>query len=232
MYVFLLLCLRGKNVDILEMVLRHIIIFCSAFLWCCLQANAQKIEHVYTKLNFETGCNWEQPASEEEAGMGGRAVCRGYSANGKSWLVYFAEGDIRQFVSFGPILDRDALAGGFSQWNSVNDTIEWRLINGVPFATVLRWFIDNVNPDTGSADKKYKGNVLVVTKVAQQDNPYSCVVGYVDARANSNANKIAQDVADNYAMNFECGTDMPRFFGKRSKYSGSPNALAQDQRRN
>lgn len=195
------------------------------------QAIAGNIDSAYTKLNFENNCVWKKPASEEEAGMGGSAVCEGYKSGGIHWPVHFAEGDIRQFVSFGKISDINSLAGVFSQWNSVNTTIEWRLNNSKPFATILRWFIDNVDLDTGSADKKSQGNVLVVTKVAQANSPDSCVIGYVDARANKNANVMARQVADKYGDGFVCRLDEARFYGKRGKYSGSPNELAKDQRR-
>lgn len=195
-------------------------------------AAAKNIDSAYTKLDFENGCVWKKPASEEEAGMGGSAICNGYIYKGYSWPVYFAEGDIRQFVSFGSVSDLNGLAGGFAEWNAVNTTIEWRLDNRKPFATILRWFIDNVNPDTGNADKKYRGNVLVITTVAQKNNMQSCVIGYVDARANKNANVIARKIADKYGDNFICGIDDARFFGKRGKYSGSPNELAADQRQN
>ncbi|MBL1406070.1 MAG: hypothetical protein COC17_05385 [Hyphomicrobiales bacterium] len=201
-------------------------------LCCVTYANAESVDSAYTKLNFENGCVWAKSNSAEEASMGGSAVCAGYSFNGNSWPVYFAEGDIRQFVSFGNIANTNALAGGFSEWNGVNTTIEWRLKNGKPFATILRWFIDTVNPDTGSADKKHQGNVLVISKVAQKNNPYSCVIGYVDARANKDANVMARQVADTHGALFVCGVHEARFFGKRGEYSGTPRELAEDQRRN
>lgn len=211
----------------MRLVLFGIIIFAASI----NHANSTNIDSAYTKLNFEGGCVWEKPASEEEAGMGGSAVCAGYNYHGSTWPVYFAESDIRQFVSFGNITDLNSLAGGFSQWNSVNTTIEWRLKNGKPYATILRWFIDNVNSNTGNADKKTQGNVLVISKVAQANNSDSCVIGYVDTRANKNANVLARQVADKFGESFVCRLDEARFYGKRGKYSGTPNELAEDQRR-
>lgn len=204
---------------------------------CTINANANNIDSAYTKLDFENGCVWNKPSNEtvreNEASMGGSAICNGYTNKGYSWSVYFTEGDIRQFVSFGSVSDSNpfsnTLVGGFAEWNSVNTTIEWRLDNGQPFATILRWFIDNINPDTGSADKEYRGNVLVITTVGQINNTQNCVIGYVDARANKNANMIARKIADKYGENFVCGVDDARFFGKRGKYSGTPNELAVDQ---
>jgi hypothetical protein len=41
-----------------------------------------------------------------------------------------------------------------------------------------------------------------------------CHVGYVDARANPDANKMAQQLADERAGGFRCGTDKPLVAGK------------------
>jgi len=49
------------------------------------------------------------------------------------------------------------------------------------------------------------------------------VVGYIDARANKNANAIARNVADKFARNFKCGTDTPKFHGKRGESAGTPS---------
>lgn len=118
--------------------MRFALIGIVAWIFSVTYVNAGSIDSAYTKLNFENGCVWEKTNNEEEAAMGGSALCSGYKSNGNSWPVYFAESDIRQFISFGKIADTKSLAGGFSQWNSVNTTIEWRLNNGKPFATILR----------------------------------------------------------------------------------------------
>jgi hypothetical protein len=46
--------------------------------------------------------------------------------------------------------------------------------------------------------------VLVVTRLGPGG---VCHVGYVDGRANPNANELAQQIADTHARNFKCGTD-------------------------
>lgn len=186
---------------------------------------AGSITSEYTKLDFDRGCIWEQPASEEEAQMGGRSTCQGFG----DYEVHFAEGDLRQFLAYGPATDPFAFSSGFAQWNSVNETIEWRLEHGKPFATIHRWFLDNINPDTGSVDPARRGQVLVVSTVASFSAPqgerHSCVVGYVDARANTNANELAREIADSRARVFRCGQDKPVFYGERGPYSGTPNAF-------
>lgn len=72
---------------------------------------------------------------------------------------------------------------------------------------------------------------MIISKVAQKNNPYSCVIGYVDARANKNANVKARQVADDFGNSFECGVDEAQFFGERGVYSGTPNELIDSQRR-
>ncbi len=184
-------------------------------------------DSAYTKLDFEKGCDWKPAASEEEAQMGGEAVCQGY----QDYPVYFAEGDIRQFTAYGPVDDPNAFSNGFSEWNSVHTVIEWRLENQKPFATIHRWFLDNIDPNTGSADGSRRGQVLVVSTVADPDallgKRVSCPIGYVDALANKNANQMARDLADSFGRTFTCGIDRPTFHGARGQLSGNPNDLAE-----
>jgi hypothetical protein len=173
---------------------------------------------------LENGCVWNVPETEEEEQMGGDAVCSGY----RTWPVYFAEGDLRQFVAFGHVDDPMAYPGGFAQFNLVNTTIEWRLDNGRPFATILRWFIENMDPNTGEVKEALKGQVLVVSTVADAAGlqRHSCVIGYVDAKANKNANVLARQVADGVGRTFRCGRDRPIYYGNRGPLSGTPNDLA------
>ena len=193
------------------------------FAACPVAASAA--ESVYTKLDFDTGCAWKEPESEEEAQMGGEAVCKGL----EGYPVYFAESDLRQHTAYGPAADPFAFPTGFGQWNSVNETIEWRIEDGKPFATIHRWFIDNISPDTGASEEASRGQVLIISTVADPDAPpaerVSCVVGLVDALENRDANVLAREVADDYANGFRCGVDRPAFHGKRGIRSGSPYAL-------
>ena len=200
-------------------------IFAVTGLFAVCPVAAEAAESVYTKLDFDAGCTWKEPESEEEAQMGGEAVCKGL----EGYPVHFAESDLRQFIAYGPVADRSAFPTGFSQWNSVNETIEWRIENGKPFATIHRWFLDNIDPDTGAAEEAFRGQVLVISTVADPGAPeaerMSCVVGLVDALANRDANVLAREVADDYANGFRCGVDKPAFHGKRGDRSGTPNAL-------
>ncbi|MFZ1814937.1 MAG: hypothetical protein WBO55_12685 [Rhizobiaceae bacterium] len=194
-------------------------------------SKAEGIESAYSKFDIDRDCVWDSldHLSEEERDqmLGNSAVCKGYG----DYPVHFSEFDLRQYTGFGPVNEDWRTPGTFGQFNHVGDTIEWRLRNGRPFATIFRWFIENANPSTGEVDKKHEGQVLVISSVAQPDAPEgdrtSCPIGYVDARANANANELARQVADSTAEGFRCGTDLPVFHGKREPLSGNPTSIAE-----
>lgn len=58
-----------------------------------------------------------------------------------------------------------------------------------------------------------RNRVLVVPRLGPGG---VCHVGYVDARANPNANELAQQFADEHARAFQCGKDKPVVSGKTS----------------
>ena len=180
------------------------------FLMTSVPAWAQ--ESVYTKIDLQKDCVFH---SEYE--QGGSAYCSGY----KGYPVHFDEGDLRQMVRFGHIQSLEGQWESFSPFNRINDTIEWRVNDKKPYAAILRWFLENSNPD-GEYTKELEGQVLVVSTVASHSKPVSCVVGYVDARANSNANELARNLADESARGFTCGEDKPEFNGKRGDLAGDP----------
>lgn len=183
------------------------------------QTLASEITSAYTKLDLEKDCTF---ISEYENGAS--ATCKGY----EDIEVHFSEGDLRQQVRYGVINDEDTNWESFSEFNHINDTIEWRIKNAKPFATILRWFISNTDPDEGQPTQKTRGNILVVSKIGTEEKPQSCIIGYVDARANKDANVIARQVADGYLVDgFKCGLDKPRFHGSRGKWSGNPTAYAE-----
>ena len=100
----------------------------------------------------------------------------------------------------------------FPAFNSAyKGTVEWRIETPPdgkprPFATILRW-----NVKLESDERDTTGRVLVVTRLGSGG---VCHVGYVDARANPNANELAQQLADERARGFRCGTDKPLVAGK------------------
>jgi hypothetical protein len=110
--------------------------------------------------------------------------------------VTYIEGDLRSFVSFGRQTgDHCALRQTFAGFNSVGRTIEWRLKNGIPFATILRWSV-SYDPDDSNRQKSW----LVVTKLEEND---SCHMAYVEG-AYPNANQKAREVADALGPTFSC----------------------------
>ncbi|MFN3318474.1 MAG: hypothetical protein ACK43M_07015 [Allorhizobium sp.] len=119
---------------------------------------AQANDSAYTDLNLDNCQTIEADA------MGASLLCKGFNGLG----VHFKEGDLRQSVLFGPV-DRELQHGAFesfSAFNRVNDKIEWRRdASGKPFATILRWFIENPGPG-GSPSPESTGQVLVISRVA------------------------------------------------------------------
>lgn len=170
-------------------------------------------ESVYTKIEFDACIALSSDS------QGGQLQCPGYGGYG----VVFKEGDLRQAVQFGHVTQGDVFES-FGAFNRANDTVEWRLDdNGVPVATILRWFLENPDPKTGSPSPQSTGQVLVVSRIGQPGDAHSCVVGYVDAKANDNANVIARVVADTSAETFVCGGGQPVFHGNRGDLATEPS---------
>jgi hypothetical protein len=135
---------------------------------------------------------------------------------GKSGLVVLiSEDDLRQTVSVGP--DRTAASkepaaeAWFAPFNSTAPTVEWRAVDGRPFAIIQRWLIaDNNDPDkTGSPTSK---PMLAVTRLPP--GPV-CHVAYIDGQANRNANELARQAADEFARDFKCGKDEVKVIGEK-----------------
>jgi hypothetical protein len=178
-------------------------------------------ESVYTDLDLEA-CVSIDPAAQDEPGGFASLRCEGYQGA----PVYFKEFDLRQSVYYGAVSKKiiDEAGETFSTFNHVGNKIEWRLgRDGSPRATILRWFIENADPDTGATDKASTGQVLVISKVATEDDPMGCVAGYVDALANPEPNVMARQVADEIAPGFACGVDRPSYHGERGEKVGEPS---------
>ena len=90
----------------------------------------------------------------------------------------------------------------------VGKKIEWRLRDGKPFATILRFFVRD------DSDKSHQ--VLVVTKIDGKD---ACHMAYVNARL-KNANQQAAEIADTKAHGFKCGVHRPIKVGNPPKWWG------------
>jgi hypothetical protein len=179
---------------------------------------AQDVAYAYTKIDLST-CRHTKGTDIEDYGSW---LCRGHAGI----PVYIAGGDQRSFVSYGRNAKREVAASEtLSAFNGHGDVIEWRietLPDGKtrPFATILRFGTTVQAPEPNPDGHTVAGQVLVITRL----NPGGvCHVGYVDGRANPDANVLARQVADERARTFRCGKDNPGNFGKIGPgFSGRP----------
>ena len=168
-------------------------------------ANPSTIDSADTQFDTDKNCKHTPGRQPEDYGTW---LCQGYA--GISVLLF--AGDQRMTVSFGPRAKDEVAAGEtFPQFNDVyKGTIEWRFERGAdgkpePFATILRWNY------IVSGRQKPTGSALVVTRLGTGS---VCQIGWVDARANADANAMARKVADEKARAFRCGVDRPEWVGK------------------
>ncbi|MGJ0454663.1 MAG: hypothetical protein ACR65T_15735 [Methylocystis sp.] len=166
-------------------------------------AAAQDISSAYTKLDVRHDCRRRPGKAVEDYGDW---RCKGY-AGMPMWL---GAGDQRMYVSFGSKAKDEPAAEQTLAWfnDFYKGVVEWRLANGRPFATIMRW---NVKRAAEMEHREVRGRALVVTRL-----PPGAVrhVGYVDALANPNANELAREIADKHARDFAYGKDRPIVLGK------------------
>jgi hypothetical protein len=175
-----------------------------------LAAPAAAQESAYTTLAFDACLTLDSP----EPGEPGDWVvleCDGYG----DYPVTVRDSDARMSVAYGFAPDELPWTS-FQSFNRVHDTIEWRLREGRPFATVHRWFVSNLEGG--------ERQVLVVSRVWQPDGAPGCRVGFVDAQANPDANVLARDVADRLAPAFKGGKGGPRWHGATAPRTPRPIA--------
>jgi hypothetical protein len=170
-----------------------------------MPAASQTVTRVYTQFDSDK-CRHTKGKDVEDYGSW---LCAGHDGI----AVRMSAGDQRMKVSFGKSAAREPAAHEtFPRFNSAyKGTIEWRIETPAdgkprPFATILRW---NVKLEDDERDTT--GRVLVVTRLGPGG---VCHVGCVDARANPNANELAQQLADEKARGFKCSADKPVVAGK------------------
>jgi hypothetical protein len=160
-------------------------------------------DSAYTDLNFndKANCTDMTPAPVEgEPNDGVAYECKGYG----NYVVTFSEGDLRSSVSYGTESgDHCSARQTFGGFNSVGNRIEWRLKNGKPIATILRWSV-SYDPEDSNKQKSW----LVVTKLEEEN---SCHMGYVEG-AYTKANEKARWLVDTAAAAFSCKAGKPVFF--------------------
>jgi hypothetical protein len=137
---------------------------------------------------------------------------------GKAGLVVvISEDDLREAVSVGrnraAAAREPAAQNWFGPFNSTTNTVEWRALNGKPFAIVQRWHIAD------SADQDKDGRPIAKPMLAVTRLPPGpvCHVAYIDVKANPNANELARKAADETARHFECGKDEIKMIGESGR---------------
>lgn len=166
-------------------------------------AHADEIVSVYTKLDLAK-CRHKAGTMEEDYG---EWRCQGFGGI----PVHVSAGDQRSYVSYGHNAAKEpAGRETLAAFNGEGKTIEWRAIRApdgklTPFATIMWW-----STTVSDGDTTVRGQILVVTRLGSP----VCHVGYVDGRANPDANALAQALADQRARDFKCGVDKPVASGK------------------
>lgn len=110
-------------------------------------------------------------------------------------------------VELGPTKREKAISEDGLMWRgvekSLGDKVEWRLMNGKPYAAIVR---------IRRQDFDEKANIprtveeLLVIKVSSQG---ACRVGAVDGKR-PDTNNVAREMADTQVAPFRCGVDHPR----------------------
>ncbi|SHH60716.1 hypothetical protein [Bradyrhizobium erythrophlei] len=133
---------------------------------------------------------------------------------GKAGLgVLVNEDDLRETVSVGrshaAAAREPAAQAWFGPFNSSHATVEWRALDGKPFAIIQRWHLGD-NSDEGKNGRPIAKPILVVTRLPP--GPV-CHVAYVDVKANPDANELARKAAEGIARGFDCGKDAIKIVG-------------------
>jgi hypothetical protein len=129
-------------------------------------------------------------------------------------VVLISEDDLRETVSVGrnraAAAKEPAAQVWFGPFNSTEHTVEWRAVNGKPFAIIQRWHIaDNTEPD--KSGRPTTKQMLAVTRLPPGE---VCHVAYIDAQANPGPNELARKAADEFAREFRCGKDEVKVIGE------------------
>jgi hypothetical protein len=137
---------------------------------------------------------------------------------GKAGLVVLvSEDDLRETVSVGR--NRAAAAGEpaaeawFGPFSSTTTTVEWRALDGKPFAIIQRWHLAD-NSDEDKDGRPVAKPMLAVTRLPPGA---VCHVAYVDVKTNPNANELARKAADEIARDFKCGKDEVKVIGESGR---------------
>jgi hypothetical protein len=161
-----------------------------------LGASGGEISSAYTDLNLDA-C--KIVSQSEGEGSWTNWECRGL--NGIP--VRVSEDDLRFSVSYGNDAETACSAQQtFGHFNSLGPRIEWRLENGKPFATILRW------------NETLEDETVSWLTVSKFDGVHSCFVALIDPKT-QDANGAARQKADELARAFRCERDEPQVISPR-----------------
>ena len=137
---------------------------------------------------------------------------------GKAGLVVLvSEDDLRETVSVGrnraTAASESAAEAWFGPFSSTTTTVEWRALDGKPFAIIQRWHLAD-NSDEDKDGRPVARPMLAVTRLPPGA---VCHVAYVDVKANPNANELARKAADEIARGFKCGKDEVKVIGESGR---------------
>ena len=137
---------------------------------------------------------------------------------GKAGLVVvISEDDLRETVSVGrsraAAAKEPAAQSWFGPFNSTTHTVEWRAVDGKPFAIIQRWHIAD-NADEDKDGRPIAKPLLAVTRLPPGA---VCHVAYIDVKANPDANELARKAADESARSFRCGKDEVKVIGESGR---------------
>lgn len=148
---------------------------------------SERVESVYTPLDLE---NCEVLETDEESG-GQSLRCDGY----QGIPLYVTDESGRFDVDAGvPNTDWSTIA---RPYNSIGDTVEWRIQGGKPVAMILRYnfMTDGMYP--------VRTSELAVTSIGREGSP-GCLIEWVEADAQPDQNTAARQIADQQAEGFDC----------------------------
>ena len=196
----------------MKCVLRFRIVMASAALLCAVSrpfsaANAQTIGSSYTSA-APKDCHVSSAGNGVDDST--IRVCPG-----KAGLkVLVSEDDLRETVSVGrnraAAASEPAAEAWFGPFSSTTTTVEWRALDGKPFAIIQRWHLADIS-DEDKDGRPVAKPMLAVTRLPPGA---VCHVAYVDVKANPNANELARKAADEIARDFKCGKDEVKVIGE------------------
>lgn len=174
------------------------------------RASAQTIGSIYTSTAPE---NCRVSGARNGVDDSTTRFCPGKAGLG----VLVSEDDLRETVSVGrtraTAAREPAAQAWFGPFNSSIATVEWRALDGKPFAIIQRWHLDDISDEDKNGRPTAKP-MLVVTRLPP--GPV-CHVAYVDVKANPDANELARKAADEFARGFQCGKDEVKVIGNSGR---------------